>query len=121
MDAPSALVRIIQAGDVPIGYAHALDMVLWGEAVPPRLPVGVWAADLFIGSRAHLGRGYGLAALGQLADELFGTTLAPALCLVVSIRNEPAVRLYEAAGFRWHSIWADPIDGACWVMVRERP
>ncbi len=121
MDTPSALVRIIEAGGEPIGYAQALDIVLWGEAVPPRLPPGTWDADLFIGSKGHLNQGYGVAALQMLGDELFHTTLAPALCLIVSIRNEMAVRIYEKSGFHWHSIWADPIDGACWVMLRERP
>jgi aminoglycoside 6'-N-acetyltransferase len=121
MSAPSSLVRIVQAGGLPIGYAHALDIVLWGEDIPPGLPAGTWDSDLFIGSRAHLGQGYGLAALRLLTDELFRTTLAPAMCLVVSVRSERAVRLYESAGFRWHSIWNDRIDGPCWVMLCERP
>ena len=42
MDAASALVCIIEADGVPVGYAHALDIVLWGEAPPPRLPAGTW-------------------------------------------------------------------------------
>ena len=60
-------------------------------------------------------------ALSLLVEEVFATRLAIACCAVVSIRNEAAARAYEKAGFRWLRIWQDPIDGPCWVMLKERP
>lgn len=120
MDQPSALARIIMAGGRPVGWVHAVDMVLWQGAAPPGLPPGTWDANLFIGEADLRGAGHGLAGLALLVDELFATTLAPALCRVVALRRERAVRTYEQAGFRWHAVWQDPIEGPCWVMLRER-
>ena len=121
MASESSLCRIIEAGGVPIGYGHAVEVGLWGGPQTGGLPVGTWDVDLFIASAEHRQRGAGRAALALLVEEVFATRLAVACCGVVSIRNEAAARTYEKAGFRWSRIWQDPIDGPCWVMLRERP
>ena len=116
-----ALCRIIEAHGVPVGYAHAVDATAWGEELPQDLPPGTWDLDLFIASEEHRGKGVGQAALAELKQEVFGTTLATAVCVFPSIRNERAVRAYEKAGFRWQRIWNDPQMGPSWFMLEERP
>lgn len=122
---PQALCRIIEAPDEanawsPVGYAHALDVGLVLNPLPPELSPGTWAIDLFVASPAHRGKGVGAKALSMMKDELFGTTLAIAACVFASVGNEKAVRAYEAAGFAWRSIVRDPVMGPEWVMVTER-
>ena len=121
MGSEASLCRIIESAGEPIGYAHAVEIGLWGEQQPDGLPAGTWDIDLFIASAEHRGRGAGRAPLSLLVEEVFATRLAIACCAVVSIRNEAAARAYEKAGFRWLRIWQDPIDGPCWVMLKERP
>lgn len=116
-----ALCRIIEADGVPVGYAHAVDATAWGEELPQDLPAGTWDLDLFIASEEHRGKGVGQAALAELKQEVFSTTLATAVCVFPSIRNERAVRAYEKAGFRWQRIWNDPQMGPSWFMLAERP
>jgi aminoglycoside 6'-N-acetyltransferase len=116
-----ALCRIIEVRDEPVGYAHAVDATLWGEDLPQDLAPGTWDLDLFIASEEHRGRGAGQAALALLKDEVFASTLAVAVCVFPSVRNERAVRAYEKAGFRWKRIWNDPHSGPSWFMVAERP
>ena len=116
-----ALCRIIEAGGVAVGYAHAVDATMWGDELPQDLAPGTWDLDLFIASEEHRGRGVGQTALSQLKDEVFGTTLATAVGVFPSIRNERAVRAYERAGFRWQRIWNDPHMGPSWFMLAERP
>jgi aminoglycoside 6'-N-acetyltransferase len=121
MASEASLCRIIEADGVPIGYAHAVEIGLWGEHRPDALPAGTWDIDLFIASAEHRRRDVAQAALALLVEEVFTTRLAVACCAVVSVRNEAAARAYERTGFRWTRIWQDPIDGPCWLMLRERP
>ena len=121
MGSHTALCRIIECDGAPIGYGHAVEVGLWGEARPAEIAPGTWDVDLFIASAEHRGRGLGAIALGLLVAEVFATTLAVACCGGVSIRNETAVRAYERAGFRWRRIWNDPLFGPSWLMLRERP
>ena len=121
MDSDTALCRVIESSGAPIGYAHAVEIGLWGKAQPEDVAPGTWDIDLFIASAEHRGRGLGGAALSLLSDDVFATTLAVACCGVVSIRNETAVRAYERAGFRWRRIWNDPLLGPSWLMLKERP
>ena len=65
--------------------------------------------------------GVGQAALAMLKEEVFASTLAVAVCVFPSVKNERAVRAYEKAGFRWKRIWNDPYAGPSWFMVAERP
>ena len=116
-----ALCRIIIVDGEPVGYAHAVDATLWGAELPQDLEPGTWDLDLFIASEEHRGKGVGQAALAQLKNEVFASTLALAVCVFPSIRNERAVRAYERAGFRWKRIWNDPQAGHSWFMVAERP
>ena len=51
---------------------------------------------------------------------MFATTLAVAVCIFASVRNERAVRAYEKAGFRWKRVWHDPHTGPEWFMVADR-
>ena len=117
----SALARIIEVGGEPIGYTHAIDATFWGEHLPEGLPPGAWDVEVFVAAPEHRGRGIGAAALDLLAKEVFSTTLAVALSVFVSVRNEHAVRAYESAGFAWVQVWDDPIFGASWLMLRQRP
>jgi RimJ/RimL family protein N-acetyltransferase len=117
-----AICRIIEsARGEPIGYAHAVDASLWGEALPDDLPAGAWDLDIFIAARSHRGSGAGVEALQQLREEVFASTLAVAVCVFASIENEAAVRAYEKAGFRWRRIWNDPVNGPEWFMIADRP
>lgn len=117
----SALARIIEAGGHPIGYTHAIDATFWGENLPDGLPPGAWDVEVFVAAPEHRGRGIGAAALDLLSAEVFSTTLAVALCVFVSVRNEHAIRAYERAGFEWVQVWDDPVFGASWLMLRHRP
>lgn len=121
LDSPSAICRMIMLGPEPIGYAQALDLAMPARAPAASLPPGAWDADLFIAVPEHRGQGYGALALQLLAAEVFSTTLAPALSIVVSVRSEAAVRAFERVGFRWVAVEADPLSGPSWVMVQERP
>jgi aminoglycoside 6'-N-acetyltransferase len=85
------------------------------------MPAGTWDVDLFIAEPGHRGCGAGERALELLAEEVFTTTLAPALAVFVSVRNEAAVRAYERAGFAWARVWEDPLLGPSWMMLRTRP
>lgn len=116
-----AICRIIEVAGEPVGYAQAVDATLWGESLPEDLEPGTWDLDLFVAAETHRGKGVGQAALAALRDEVFRTTLAVAVCVFPSIRNERAVRAYEKAGFRWKRIWSDPLGGGhSWFMVAER-
>ena len=115
-----ALCRIIEANGEPVGYCHAIDATMWGDVLPDELVPGTWDLDIFVASESHRGMGIGQIALAQLKDEVFSTTLAVAVCVFPSIRNERAVRAYEKAGFRWKRIWNDPHAGPSWFMVAER-
>jgi RimJ/RimL family protein N-acetyltransferase len=121
MSSATALCRIVEAGEAPIGYGHAVEIGLWGDTQPTGLPPGTWDVDLFVASAAHRGRGIGAAALDLLVRETFATTLAVACCGLVSIRNEAGVRAYERAQFRWQRVLQDPLVGPAWLMLRERP
>jgi RimJ/RimL family protein N-acetyltransferase len=121
MASATALCRIVESAGAPIGYAHAVEIGLWGAPQPEEIPTGTWDIDLFIASAEHRGRGLGAAALALLTEEVFATTLAVACCAFVSIRNEAAVRAYEGTGFRWRRIWSDPLLGPAWLMLKERP
>jgi len=116
-----ALCRIIEGDGEPVGYAHAVDATLWGEALPQDLEPGTWDLDLFIASEEHRGRGVGQVALALFKDEVFASTLAVAVCVFPSVKNERAVRAYEKAGFRWKRIWNDRRAGPSWFMVADRP
>ena len=115
-----AICRIIEAGGKPVGYAHAIDATVWGADLPQELEPGTWDLDLFIASEEHRGKGVGQAALALLKEEVFATTLAVAVCIFASVRNERAVRAYEKAGFRWKQVWHDPLTGPEWFMVADR-
>ncbi len=110
----TALARMLVIGDEPIGYAHAVDLADGG------LPAATWQADVFIGSSAHRGQGFGAAGLVLLRDDLFQTTLAAGLAVRVAVANERAVRAIERAGFSWRDVVRDPVLGACWQMVASR-
>ncbi len=121
MSSDASLCRIIACAGEPIGYAHAVEIGVWGEEQPEDVAPGTWDVDLFIASPEHRGQGAGRRALALLVDEVFATRLAVACCAVVSIKNEAAVRAYEKAGFRWLRIWPDPVIGPAWLMLKERP
>lgn len=115
-----AICRMIENNGQPVGYAHAVDATLWGENLPHELEPGTWDLDLFVADEESRGKGVGQQALSLLRDEVFATTLAVAVCIFPSVKNERAVRAYEKAGFRWRSVWHDPETGPAWFMVAKR-
>lgn len=119
-ETPTAIRRMVTLSGRDVGYGQAVDAGLTGDEELLSLAPGTWDISLFIAEPSLRGKGHGLAALRLLADEVFSTTLALALSVVVSVRNEPAVRIYEKAGFRWQRVLSDPLFGPSWVMVRER-
>lgn len=119
LQSPSALCRMIMVETRPVGYAHACDAALWGD-LPQGLPAGTWDVNLFIADPGARGQGAGQAALRLLVDEVFATTFAVAVSIIVSVRNEAAVRVYEKVGFRWVGIFEDPALGPTWMMLRHR-
>jgi aminoglycoside 6'-N-acetyltransferase len=121
LQSSSALCRVIEADGRPIGYCHAIDAKLWGDDLPEDLEPGTWDLDIFIAAPEHRGQGAGLRALELLKSEVFSTTLATAVCVFASIRNEAAVRAYEKAGFTWQRIWNDRATGPSWFMIARRP
>jgi RimJ/RimL family protein N-acetyltransferase len=116
----SSLCRMILKDGTPIGYAHAVDASTWGAAAA-EIPSGAYDIDLFVADAASRGQGAGRAALDLLTAEVFATTFAVACSVVVSIRNEKAVRAFEHAGFSWVSVFQDPLSGPSWVMLKPRP
>ncbi len=120
MGTEQAICRIIECDGGAVGYAHAMDATLPGALLPAELPVGAWEMDLFVASPQHRGRGVGVRALQLMRDEVFGTTLALAVCVRVGVGQEKAVRAYELAGLHWLAVVRDPVMGPEWVMVAER-
>ncbi len=121
MGATQAICCMIEVERHAVGYGQAVDATLWGEALPDGLIPGTWDIDLFIASRPHRNRGIGSRALAMLRDQVFASTLAPAVCIFASISNERAVRAYEKAGFRWRSVVQNRAQGPEWFMLAERP
>ncbi len=116
----AAICRMITLDGASIGYAQAMDAGQIGGHRAPEIPPGTWDCELFIGADAQRGKAYGRRALELLVDDVFGSTLAVACAIFVSVRNERAVRAYEAVGFRWLRIWDDAQSGPGWLMLRER-
>lgn len=121
LGASHSIARIIEWHGKPVGYAHAVDAMTWGDELPENLEAGTWDMDLFIAEPAARGCGLGPLALSELRREVFATTLATAVCVFASIENEHAVRAYERAGFRWSAIWQDPVTGPMWLLISDRP
>lgn len=121
LGASHSIARIIEWQGRPVGYAHAVDAMTWGDELPEDLEAGTWDMDIFIAEPAARGRGLGPVALAELRSEVFSTTLATSVCVFTSIDNEQAVRAYEKAGFEWRRIWHDPLQGPVWLMITERP
>lgn len=121
LETEQAIARLIMLDGAPIGYAQAIDASYWGASLPQAMPAGTWDVDLFIAEKEQRGRGLGERALSLLADEVFSTTLAPALSVFIPLSREPAVRAYERAGFAWAEVWDDPIFGPSWLMLKDRP
>lgn len=116
-----SLCRIVEHNGRSAGYAQSVDVGLWNEPLPREIAPGMYDVDLIVGEPELRGIGIGRRALDLLAEEVFSTTLALALSVVMPLRHEAAVRAYEKAGFRWRGVWRDPISGMCWVLTRDRP
>ncbi len=121
MSSAASVCRIVESERVPVGYAQAVEIGLWGEDRPSELAPGTWHIGYFLGPGQHGGADLGSTVLGLLAEEVFATTLAVACSGTVSIRNEAAARAYERAGFRWQRIWSDRLLGPSWLMLKQRP
>jgi RimJ/RimL family protein N-acetyltransferase len=118
--APMGLCSLIEVDGVAVGYAQAQEAELLGHGLAPSLTAGVFRVDAFIGDPAYRGRGIGMEALRLVADEVFSTTLALGLIVVVALKHEAAIRAYEKAGFHWVRVIDDPLFGPSWLMRLER-
>lgn len=121
MASDMGLCSIIVVGGVPVGYAQAQDAVPVGPAVPQALTAGTFRVDAFIGEPAYRNKGHARTALQLVAQEVFATTLALAVIVVVALRHEAAVRAYEKAGFKWVRVIDDLLLGPAWLMRLDRP
>jgi ribosomal protein S18 acetylase RimI-like enzyme len=117
---PMGLCSMILVDGHPVGYAQAQDAGTLGANVPAALTTGTFRVDAFIGDKGHRGRGVGQAAVRLVAQEVFATTLMLGLIVVVSLKNEAAIRLYEKLGFRWQRVIDDPLFGPAWLMRLDR-
>jgi len=120
MGSTAALCRIIECDGEAIGYAHALEVGLFGDR-PADLAPGTWQVTLAIASPQDRHRALESAALALITGEVFATTLAVACATLVPITNEAAVRACERAGFRWRRILDDRLLGPAWLLLKERP
>lgn len=120
MSSAAALCRIIEQDADPIGYAQASEIGLWSEAWPRELPAGSWQVAVLLAAGPHQVE-CRPRAIAAITEEVFATTLAVACAAVIPVTCEPVVRAYETAGFRWLRIWHDPLLGAAWLMLKQRP
>lgn len=118
---PSAFVRMATLDDRPIGYLHAYDCAVMGGARPATLADGVYLISVVVGPPDMRGKGYGAAAVSGLRDDVFATTFADRVAILVPLKNESAVRALERHGFRWREIWRDAHLGPCWILEAARP
>ena len=121
LQADMGLCSMIEVDRVPIGYAQALETGVIGRGVPRELTTGTFRVDLFIGERNRRRQNLGQAALRLVAAEVFSTTMALGLIVIVALKHEAAVRAYERAGFRWMRVIDDPLFGPSWLMRLDRP
>ena len=125
-DMATAVRRLVVVDGIPVGYLHALDAdqrfaVALQRPRHDAIPTGAWLVEVFIADTGMRGRGAGARALELIREEIFATTLAPALVLVAGVRHERQVRAIERAGFHWTAVIADDSLGAAWLLVAERP
>jgi hypothetical protein len=120
MGSAAGLCRIIEHGGDPIGYAQASEIGLWSEAWPKELPPGSWQVAVLLAAGPRQAERH-QRALAAITHEVFATTLAVACVAAIPVTCEPAVRAYETEGFRWLRIWHDPLLGAVWLTLKERP
>jgi hypothetical protein len=57
MASDTALCRIVEADGAPVGYAHAVEIGVWGAPPPRRCLRAPWDIDLFIASQSTAGVG----------------------------------------------------------------
>jgi len=122
LESESALCRMLarDTDSAPIGYAHAVDLALWGGDAPPGIPAPAYDLDVFV-AESQVRAQDSIEALRALVAEVFASSFAMSCCALISVRNEAAARAYEKAGFHWREIWHDRIAGPCWVLIAERP
>ncbi len=119
----SSLARMILLGERCIGYAHAVDLYQQQQIEryqEPAIPTGSYDMTLFIGEEDCRGQGYGPKAIEKFVSEIFSTTLAVGVSVMVSLRAEQIVRIYERLGFQWRGVLEVPLTGPAWVLYLER-
>jgi RimJ/RimL family protein N-acetyltransferase len=86
----------IAAFAIIAGGEHVGNVVL--DVINPRL--GTARFSIYLGEAEARGRGVGRAAAEQVLEHAFGPLGLHKVWLTVHARNEPAIRAYEACGFR---------------------
>lgn len=117
--ADMGLCSMIEVNGLPIGYAQAQDTQPLADVAHAQT-AGTFRVDAFIGEAKVRGQGWGQAALQRVCDEVFATTLALAVIVIVPLKHEAAVRAYEKAGFKWVRVIDDTLLGPSWLMRMER-
>jgi ribosomal protein S18 acetylase RimI-like enzyme len=126
LQTPMGLCSIILLDGRPVGYAQAQDAGThfadpMGRDIPAALTAGTFRLDAFVGEASVRRRGVGQAAVRLVAEEVFATSLAVGVIVVVAISHEAAVRMYERLGFAWVRVVHDPLFGPSWLMRLDRP
>jgi ribosomal protein S18 acetylase RimI-like enzyme len=126
LQTPMGLCSIILLEGRPVGYAQAQDAGThfadpMGRDIPGALTAGTFRLDVFVGEPSVRRRGVGQAAVRLVAEEVFATSLAVGVIVVVAISHEAAVRMYERLGFTWVRVVHDPLFGPSWLMRLDRP
>jgi aminoglycoside 6'-N-acetyltransferase len=112
---------LISSASAPIGYIRwqAVTREALDAVGLPEIPAGAVDIDLFIGEPAHMGRGIGRRALELFLARLRADPAVPLAGLTTSIKNTPALRAFERAGFRRVRQYAPPGYGVCWLLVAD--
>jgi aminoglycoside 6'-N-acetyltransferase len=128
-DWPTELVRavpwrellIVEEDGRPIGFMQLIDASeeeshYWGDVEP-----GTWALDIWIGSPADRGRGFGAQAMQAAVRHVFEQRCADMIVIDPQTSNRRAIAFYERLGFEPTEV--RDFDGdSCLVMrLRRNP
>jgi RimJ/RimL family protein N-acetyltransferase len=116
-------VPSVEAFAIIVEDKHAGNVVL-EKIDPKRLQARL---HIYIGDPDRRGHGVGGAALGLVLERAFGTLGLKRVWLTVHAENEPAIAIYEAAGFEREAVLADQFvvaggrtDGLLMAITAER-
>lgn len=123
LDAPGFDAYLVHVEGRPFAYLQVTDPFADEDNPYRDQPRGSRGLDLYIGEASMTGRGHGPGLLQAMAERLFASG-HPRLLIDPDPANRNAIRAYEKAGFRHHSVrrvvMADVGDVAVVLMTRDR-